>query len=181
MLGGYYAITTWLPTYLKTVRHLSVFNTSGYLIVLIVGSFTGYIVGAILCDKIGRRASFVLFAIGSFVLGMFYTMLPITDGMMLALGFPLGIVVQGIFAGVGAYLSELYPNAIRGSGQGFCYNLGRGLGSFFPILVGTLSQTMTLVKAMGIVAGSGYLLVIVAALCLPETKGKVLGATRPAA
>ena len=99
--------------------------------------------------------------------------------MMLALGFPLGIVVQGIFAGVGAYLSELYPNEIRGSGQGFCYNLGRGLGSFFPILVGTLSQTMTLVKAMGIVAGSGYLLVIVAALCLPETKGKVLGTTRP--
>ena len=167
--------------HLKTVRHLSVFNTSGYLIVLIVGSFMGYIVGAILCDKIGRRASFVLFALGSFVLGMVYTMLPITDGMMLALGFPLGIVVQGIFAGVGAYLSELYPNAIRGSGQGFCYNLGRGLGSFFPILVGTLSQTMTLVKAMGLVAGSGYLLVIVAALCLPETKGKVLGATSPVA
>ncbi len=89
------------------MRHLSVFNTSGYLIVLIVSSFTGYIVGAILCDKIGRRASFILFAIGSFVLGMIYTMLPITDGMMLALGFPLGIVVQGIFAGVGAYLSEL--------------------------------------------------------------------------
>ncbi len=174
MLGGYYAITTWLPTYLKTVRHLSVFNTSGYLIVLIVGSFTGYIVGAILCDKIGRRASFILFAVGSFALGMAYTMLPITDGAMLALGFPLGIVVQGIFAGVGAYLSELYPNAIRGSGQGFCYNLGRGLGSFFPILVGTLSHATTLVKAIGTVAGAGYLLVIVSALCLPETKGKVL-------
>jgi MFS family permease len=176
MLGGYYAITTWLPTYLKTVRHLSVFNTSGYLVVLIVGSFTGYIVGAILSDKIGRRASFILFAIGSFLLGMAYTMLPITDGAMLLLGFPLGIVVQGIFAGVGAYLSELYPNAIRGSGQGFCYNLGRGIGSFFPILVGTLSQTMTLVKAIGIVAGSGYLLVVVAALALPETKGKSLTA-----
>lgn len=57
MLGGYYAITTWLPTYLKTERHLSVFNTTGYLVVLIGGSFTGYIVGAFLCDKIGRRAS----------------------------------------------------------------------------------------------------------------------------
>jgi MFS family permease len=176
MLGGYYAITTWLPTYLKTVRHLSVFNTSGYLIVLIVGSFTGYIVGAILCDKIGRRASFILFAIGSFVLGMVYTMLPITNSTMLLLGFPLGVVVQGIFAGVGAYLSELYPNEIRGSGQGFCYNLGRGVGSFFPILVGMLSQSMTLVNAMGLVAGSGYLLVIAAALCLPETKGKALAA-----
>ena len=59
---------------------------------------------------------------------------------MLLLGFPLGIVVQGIFAGIGAYLSELYPSSIRGSGQGFCYNLGRGLGSFFPILVGSLAQ-----------------------------------------
>src|SRR6267142_309771 len=29
--GGYYAITTWLPTYLRTVRGLSVFNTGGYL------------------------------------------------------------------------------------------------------------------------------------------------------
>ena len=162
------------------MRHLSVFNTSGYLIVLIVGSFTGYIVGAILCDKIGRRASFILFAIGSFVLGMVYTMLPITNNTMLLLGFPLGVVVQGIFAGVGAYLSELYPNEIRGSGQGFCYNLGRGLGSFFPILVGTLSQSMTLVNAMGLVAGSGYLLVIAAALCLPETRGKALGAASPA-
>ncbi|VWB80999.1 MFS transporter [Burkholderia lata] len=174
MLGGYYAITTWLPTYLKTVRHLSVFNTSGYLVVLIVGSFIGYVVGAILSDRLGRRASFILFAIGSFTLGMAYTMLPITDTAMLLLGFPLGIVVQGIFAGVGAYLSELYPGAIRGSGQGFCYNLGRGLGSFFPILVGSLSQSMSLVKAIGFVAGGGYLLVIVAALVLPETRGKSL-------
>jgi MFS family permease len=175
--GGYYAITTWLPTYLKTVRHLSVFNTSGYLIVLIVGSFTGYIVGAILCDRIGRRASFVLFAVGSFVLGMVYTMLPITDSAMLLLGFPLGIVVQGIFAGIGAYLTELYPNHIRGSGQGFCYNLGRGIGSFFPIAVGTLAQTGSLVKAIGMVAGGGYLLVVVCALLLPETRGKSLVTT----
>lgn len=181
MLGGYYAITTWLPTYLKTVRHLSVFNTSGYLIVLIVGSFCGYLVGAVLSDRIGRRASFILFAVGSFAIGMTYTMLPVTDSAMLLLGFPLGIVVQGIFAGVGAYLSELYPNSIRGSGQGFCYNLGRGLGSFFPILVGELSKSMTLVKAIGLVAGGGYLLVIVAALALPETRGKPLEAAGAAA
>ncbi|RBL65103.1 MFS transporter, partial [Pseudomonas sp. MWU13-2625] len=64
--------------------------------------------------------------------------------------------------------------AIRGSGQGFCYNLGRGLGSFFPILVGSLSQSMSLVKAIGLVAGGGYLLVIVAALVLPETRGRSL-------
>ena len=39
MQGGYYAVTTWLPTYLTTERQLSVLNTSGYLLVLILGSF----------------------------------------------------------------------------------------------------------------------------------------------
>jgi hypothetical protein len=35
---------------------------------------------------------------------------------------------------------------------------------------------MSLVKAIGMVAGTGYLLVIIAALLLPETRGKVLDA-----
>ena len=39
--GGYYAITTWLPTFLKTTRGLSVLNTGAYLFVVIVGSFVG--------------------------------------------------------------------------------------------------------------------------------------------
>src|SRR5712671_2634277 len=39
VLGGNYTILTWLPTYLKTVRNLSVLNTGGYLAVNITGSF----------------------------------------------------------------------------------------------------------------------------------------------
>jgi MFS family permease len=36
--GGYYAITTFLPTFLRTQRHLTVMGTGGYLAVIIVGS-----------------------------------------------------------------------------------------------------------------------------------------------
>ena len=35
--GGYYAITTWLPTFLRTERHLSVLGTGSYLGVIIAG------------------------------------------------------------------------------------------------------------------------------------------------
>ncbi|HEX8449864.1 MAG TPA: MFS transporter, partial [Allosphingosinicella sp.] len=41
--GGYYAMSTWLPTYLRTERHLSVLSTGGYLGVIIVGSLAGYV------------------------------------------------------------------------------------------------------------------------------------------
>ena len=53
--GGYYAITTWLPTFLKTTRGLSVLNTGGYLFVVIVGSFVGYMISAWLADRLGRK------------------------------------------------------------------------------------------------------------------------------
>jgi MFS family permease len=174
MQGAYYSVTTWLPTYLKTERHLSVMNTSGYLLVLIIGSFLGYLTSAYLSDRLGRRHCFILFAASAAALVVIYTQIPITDGMMLFLGFPLGFFLSGIFSGMGAYLSELFPSRVRGSGQGFCYNFGRAVGAVFPALVGYLSGMMPLGQAIGIMAGGAYLIVIIAALSLPETKGKIL-------
>jgi MFS family permease len=172
--GGYYGVTTWLPTYLKTVRKLSVFGTSAYLVVLISGSFCGYLAGAYASDRLGRRKTFILFAVASTILVTIYMLIPITDGQMLLLGFPLGMSVSGVFSGMGAFLSELYPNEIRGSGQGFCYNFGRAIGAIFPALIGFLSARMGLGQAIGIFAASAYGVLVIAALCLPETKGKKL-------
>src|SRR5258706_2288427 len=103
MQGGYYAITTWLPTYLKTVRGLSVLDTSGYLLVIITGSFPGYLCAAWASDALGRRATFALFALGSLLVAVAYTLIPIGDRLMLVLGFPLGFCVSGNFSGVGPF------------------------------------------------------------------------------
>ena len=37
--GGYYALFTWLPTYLKAERKLSIIGSGGYIAVVIIGSF----------------------------------------------------------------------------------------------------------------------------------------------
>ncbi len=172
--GGYYAITTWLPTFLKTERHLTVLGTGGYLAMVIVGSYLGYIVSAFLTDRLGRKKNFILFAIGSLCIALAYTRLPVTDSVMLVLGFPLGFFVSGVFSGMGAFLTELFPTRIRGSGQGFCYNMGRAVGSLFPLLIGMTSQYMALGEAIGLFAAAAYGVMIIAALTLPETRGKQL-------
>jgi len=173
--GGYYAITTWLPTYLKTVRHLSVLNTGGYMIVVIAGSFCGYLTGAYLADGIGRRKALILFAICCALTVTAYTYLPISNGLvMLLLGFPLGFFTSGSFSPIGAFFTELFPSRLRGSGQGFSYNLGRGVGALFPTLVGFLSVRLSLGKAIAIFAVSAYVVMVAAVLMLPETKGKEL-------
>ncbi len=172
--GGYYAITTWLPTFLKVERHLSILNTGGYLLVIIVGSFCGYIAGAYLADRLGRRANLLIFSVLSAVSVYVYTQLPLTNSQMLVLGFPLGFAASGIFSGIGAYLTELFPSSVRATGQGFAYNFGRGVGALFPSLVGFLSQQHGLGWAIGVFAAGAYAVVILTALLLPETKGRQL-------
>jgi len=172
--GGYYAITTWLPTFLKTERHLTVLGTGGYLAVVIIGSYIGYLTSAVLTDRLGRKRNFILFAVGSMVVALAYTHLDVTDSLMLLLGLPLGFFASGIFAGMGAFLTELFPTEVRGSGQGFCYNVGRAVGACFPFLIGQVSAHSSLGHAIGIFAAGAYGILILAALTLPETRGRQL-------
>jgi MFS family permease len=172
--GGYYAITTWLPTFLKTERHLTVMGTGGYLAMIIVGSYVGYLSSAWLTDRLGRKPNFILFAAGSMAIAFAYTSLPLNNTSMLWLGFPLGFFASGIFSGMGAFLTELFPTRVRGSGQGFCYNVGRAIGALFPFLIGALAKQFGLGPSIGIFAIAAYGVLIVAALTLPETCGREL-------
>ena len=178
--GGYYSITTWLPTYLKTERGLSVLATGSYLGVIIVAFFVGCIVAGQLLDRLGRRLTVALFAIGCIVVVIAYVMLPISDGLMLLLGFPLGFFSAGIPASMATLFNELYPAGTRGTGVGFCYNFGRILSAVFPALIGYLSGSISLGMAIGIDAVFAYALVLVALLLLPETRAKALGGALPA-
>lgn len=172
--GGYYAITTWLPTFLATERHLTVLGTGGYLAMVIAGSYAGYLSSAVLTDKIGRKNNFILFALGALAIALTYTNVVVDDTAMLFLGFPLGFFASGIFSGMGAFLTELFPTRVRGSGQGFCYNVGRAVGALFPFLIGLVSQQMSLGRTIGVFAATAYGVLILAALTLPETRGKQL-------
>ena len=177
--GGYYSITTWLPTYLKTERGLSVLATGSYLGVIIVAFFVGCIVAGQLLDRLGRRLTVALFAIGCIVVVIAYVMLPISDGLMLLLGFPLGFFSAGIPASMATLFNELYPAGTRGTGVGFCYNFGRILSAVFPALIGYLSGSISLGMAIGVDAVFAYALVLVALLLLPETRAKTLGGVLP--
>ena len=174
--GGYYALFTWLPTYLKVERKLSVIGTGSYIAVVILGSFVGYLVSAHLADRIGRRANFIFYAVCSAVTVIVYALLPIDNTMMLILGFPLGFFASGIFSGMGPFLTENFPTRVRGSGQGFAYNFGRGVAALNPTFVGLLSAKLPLGHSIGIFALGAYGLVVIATLLLPETRGRELTA-----
>jgi len=176
-LGGNYVVLTWLATYLRTVRGLSVLGTGGYLGFNILGSFLGYVISAHLSDWLGRRKTFVIMACAAAVTVAAYTLLPLSSTAVLLLGFPLGFFQSGIIAGMGATFAELFPTRVRATGQGFSYNTGRAVGSMVPALVGVLAAGLGLGPAMGLCAACAYVFVLIAAALLPETRGRELEAT----
>jgi hypothetical protein len=52
---------------------------------------------------------------------------------------------------IGPFLSELFPTAVRASGQGLGYNSGRLLGALAPYVIGRLAG----LPSVGIVAALG--------------------------
>ncbi|MFF5937840.1 MFS transporter [Streptomyces sp. NPDC012508] len=172
--GGYYTLATWVPTFLKTERGLTVVGTGGYLTFLISGAFIGYLTGGYLTDVLGRKKNIALFAALSALSVLAYTNIPSgANTLLLVLGFPLGFCMSAIFSGFGSFLAELYPTAVRGTGQGFTYNTGRAVGAVFPTLVGFLAESWGVGGAL-VFGAIGYGLAVIALLGLPETRGREL-------
>jgi MFS family permease len=172
--GGSYTFLIWLPTYLKTDRGLSVIGTTGYTMVMILGAFVGFLLGAYLADAIGRKRTFLISALGSAAMLAIYMLAPIDNHTMLLLGFPLGLCAFMMFSPMGPYMTELFPTHIRGAGQGFCYNFGRGIGALFPGLVGALSLVLGLGNAIAVFGVAAYAVMLIVLLFLPETLGRPL-------
>jgi MFS family permease len=172
--GGGYALGTFLPTFLKTQRHLTSVGTGAYLLVLILGAFCGFVSGAYLSDAIGRRGTFLVSAIGSLIVMLIYMLAPLSNDVILPVGFVLGFINLMMFSPMGSFMTELYPTAVRGVAQGFCYNVGRGIGAIFPVMVGFLADRYGLGNAIVVFSGFGFGLMIFALFLLPETKGRSL-------
>jgi len=174
--GGNYVMITWLPAYLKLVLNLSIASVGGYLAVNILGSFAGAFLNGWMADAVGRRKTFIIIACCQAVAVAIYTLTPINLTATLLLGFVLGTLQSGTAAGTGAFLAELFPTRIRAAAQGVTGNAGRAIGAVMPGVVGVLSANLRLAAAMGLCACASYVIVMIAALWLPETRGRDLSA-----
>jgi MFS family permease len=172
--GGGYAIGIWMPTYLRTERGLSATSTGLFLLVQILGALFGFLLGTWLSDAIGRKWTFMLSAILSLVMVLVFMFAPVGNDALLWLGIPLNMAVLMKFPPMGPFMTELYPTDVRGTGQGFCYNAGRAIGSFFPTIVGFVAAGWPLGLTIAVFSSVASAIMIAMLLMLPETRGRSL-------
>lgn len=89
---------------------------------------------------LGRKAMFGIYYLcsGAAILATFG--LALAPEARLAMYFFIGLTVFGVFGSFTYYLPELFPTRLRGTGAGFCYNIGRILAAPGPILIGIIAS-----------------------------------------
>ena len=189
VLFAYWGVFTWLPGFLAAPKSaggagFGIVKTSGWIIAMQVGAFAGYNCFGLLADRLGRRTAFAIYVVAASIMTFAYGSAPRWAGdnaptVLLIAGPLLGFFGTGFFALFGTMLAELYPTAVRGAGQGFVYNFGRGLSALAPLTVGAVADKSGLDLAL--VLNAGYFLAGAALVFfLPETKGRELTSQLPA-
>lgn len=124
---------------------------------------------------LGRRTMFGIYFLLS-AAALFCTFgLDLAPEQRISMYFFLGLTVFGVFGSFTYYLPELFPTRLRGTGAGFCYNIGRIVAAVGPVVVGAVAargpeSTLRALFAVGFVPLAGLLL-------LPwvvETRGRPL-------
>lgn len=171
----YYIGLQWMPTFLIEAGYEQqrAFLTSAGMAGV---GFLGVVIASVLVERTGRKPVLAVFAPASgALLVLLAWVLSADNPAVLWLVLAYGTVVQVAIPVLYAYVSEMYPTRLRGSGFGWASTISRVGAGFGPLLFITV-----LSPAFGQVgAFLGVTLVVAVAVLLmvffaPETKGQSL-------
>jgi MFS family permease len=148
-LGSLLAIWTtniWLPTILSLMVQKNGLNgaaavpfVSRGIMIWSLGGIVGYIVFGFVADVIGRRATIVLYAVGTIAAGLTLYLGLSSYEPYYPIVLPIfGFFVFGTFTGFAVYLPELFPTHVRSTRVGFTTGTARVVTSFGPLVAGLL-------------------------------------------
>ena len=138
-----------------------------------LGGLIGTLLTIPAAKHLGRRPMFAIYFAASAAAILATFGLDLAPQTRLMMYFVIGLSVFGVFGSFTYYLPELFPTRLRGTGAGFCYNIGRVLAAVGPFLVGAAAARGVAMQAIFWV---GFV-PLAALLLVPfyiETRGQVL-------
>jgi MFS family permease len=184
-LGGavqfaYWGLFFWLPPFLsRPVEQggagMGVVGSLNWILLMQAGAYLGYLTFGYIADRYGRRRTFVLFMLCAAAIVPIYGQMARSPMVLLALSPLLGYFGHGYFSMFGSLVAELFPTAVRATGQGTSYNLGRMAGAVAPYTIGAAATLpgIGIGLALGITSAF-FLLAALLVFTLPDFSGRVL-------
>ncbi len=144
------------------------------MIALQLGTLAGVLVFPPLTDRFGRRPMFAIFGACAGIL-LYLTATMAHNLTLIFLLAPLtSFFALGLTAGFALYFTELFSHRFRATGAGIAYNTARIFNIPVVMFIGIVGKT-NVALAIGTVS-SIYILMLIALIFAPETRGKPLEA-----
>ncbi len=142
-----------------------------------IGAGLGLVFFGGISNKLGRKGAFVLYHAMAFVMMLvLFKGLIANDASKMALMVCLpvfGFFTVGMHAGYAVYFPELYPTRLRGTGTGFCFNMGRlGTAAAFFGFAAMANPPAPETKALWL--APLFLIGVIVVLFAKETRGQDL-------
>ena len=172
----------WLPTFLARPvdqggAGMGIVGSLPWIIPVQLGAYFGYLTFGFIADRIGRRQAFVLYTVAAAVLVPIYGQMARSPLVLLALGPLIGYFGYGYFSMFGGFVAELFPAAVRATGQGTTYNIGRMAGAVAPFTIGVIATQPGVGIGLALSVTSAFFLLAAALVfTLPDRSGQALDA-----
>ncbi|CAB3764531.1 MFS transporter [Paraburkholderia humisilvae] len=175
---GWWGISTWVPPYIGSVAAQAGMAAARWAsfagMAYNVGAIAGYIGLGFLADAYGRKSITFLFFAMAFVLTPVLFMWAHEIYLLLAIACVAGFFSLGQYTWMPTWLPELYPTRVRGTAIALCFNVPRFLAWTGPLIAGTLITRFGGYGHAAVMVGFIYLVGLVLAPWLPETRGQRL-------
>ena len=168
-IAGYFGLMNWLPSILQQKSGLSVSGSSIWMIATILGMSLGMLVFGQIMDRIGSKVAYSFFLIASAISVFMYSFAD-TQITLLVGGAIVGFFANGMNAGYGAIVANLYETRIRASANNLIFNVGRAIGGFSSVIIGFLLDHSSLVITMSFLSVL-YIISLLTVLTLKVKKG----------
>jgi len=162
----------------KEIKRTLTTNQSYTSIAINVGAFLGMFSFGAISQRIGRKPTFFMALLAAFAttVFVFYTLQHLWQIFVLV---PImGFCQLSLFGGYAVYFPELFPTYLRSTGTSFCYNVGRFVAAFGPLVKIGLNyafrNTAEPLRYAGMTMCVVFLVGLFVLPFLPETKGKPL-------
>jgi MFS family permease len=136
-----------------------------------VGAIAGYAGLGFLADAYGRKPVTILFYAMALLLTPVLFLWTHDLGLLLLVTCVNGFFSLGQYSWMPTWLPELYPTRIRATGVAFGFNAPRFVAFLGPLIAGTLIVHFGGYGHAAVIVASIYVVGLVAAPFLPETRG----------
>lgn len=169
-VAGYFGLMNWLPSILQNKVGLTVSGSSYWMIVTIVGMSVGMLFFGQIMDKVGAKFAYSLFLIASAIAVFIYSFADSGTAILIG-GAAVGFFCNGMNAGYGAIVGNLYPSHIRATANNIIFNIGRAVGGFSSVFIGFFLDNYSLTIAM-LFLSVLYIVSLLSVLSLKMKKGE---------